>query len=188
MSNMILNNEILKILEEFTIDYHKKVYGRGISKKLKINQKTVANILNKLEREGVLKFSVEGKNKYYFLNEFNPNIKDIMKIIEIEKKIRFIEKHKKFRDLFNKLEKRTQGIIVIFGSYAKGSDNEKSDLDIFIIGKISNIEDLEELYNIKINIIKSDKKKFDKKEHIIGEIIKNHIVLKGIEEFIKLIW
>jgi DNA-binding MarR family transcriptional regulator len=49
MSTMILNNKELRILTEFTSDYNSKHYGRAIASKLKMNQKTVSNILNKLE-------------------------------------------------------------------------------------------------------------------------------------------
>ena len=91
-------------------------------------------------------------------------------------------------DLFSKLEERTEGILIIFGSYASFGANEKSDLDVLSIGKIKNVEDLEDIYNIKINIIKINENKFDKNEHIVKEIIKNHIILKGTENFIYLIW
>ena len=153
-----------------------------------MNQKTVSNILNKLEKEHILKFSIEGKNKYYHLNHLNLNIKEIIKLIEINKKIKFIDRYKKLKDLFNKLELRTDGILVIFGSYANFSANEKSDLDILIIGKHKEVKDLEQLYNLRINIVKIDKKKVNNKDILIKEIIKNHIVLRGIEEFIELIW
>ena len=185
---MLLKENVIRILAEFCTDYNKRIYGRYIASKLKLNQKTTANILNNLEKEGILKYSFEGKNKYYFLNKLNLQIKDIIKIIEIERKNQFIKHYKKFKDLFFTLEKRTNGIIIIFGSYANFSSNEKSDLDVFIIGKISEVEDLEELYKIKINIVKSSKEKIDKNGIFIKEIIKNHIVLKGVEEFIELIW
>lgn len=184
---MILNN-ILKILESFYGDYNKKTYGRDISKKLKMNQKTVSNILNKLEKENILKFTIEGKNKYYYLNKLNPHIKEIIKLIEINRKIKFIDNYKRYSDLFAKLETRTDGILVIFGSYANFSANEKSDLDVLFVGKYQELKDLEELYNIKINIVKIDKKKFNKDNILIKEIIKNHVILNGIEEFIGLIW
>ena len=188
MSSMIFNNRTLIVLEEFSSDYKKKIYGRNISRKLKMNQKTVSNILNNLEKQNILKFTQEGKNKYYFINKFNSNIKEIIKLIEINRKIRFIEKYKRIQDLFKKLEEKTEGILVIFGSYANFSSNEKSDIDLFVMGKIKEIRDLEQLYNIKANIIISEKNKFNAKEHIIQEIIKNHIILKGVEEFIELIW
>src|SRR3989338_3592137 len=74
VSNMLLNRNQLIVLSEFSQDYSKRVYGRDIAKKHKLNQKTVSNILLKLEKENILKFETQGKNKYYFLNRFNPNI------------------------------------------------------------------------------------------------------------------
>jgi len=188
MSNMIFNNKITKILELFREDYNRRIYGRDIANKLKMNQKTISNILNRLEKEDILKFSTEGKNKYYYLNKINPHIKDIIKLIEIDRKIKFIDNYKKFSSLFNKLEEKTEGILIVFGSYANSSANNKSDLDIVIIGKISDITELEDLYKIKINIVKIDKNKFNKEDILIKEIIRNHIILKKVEEFIELIW
>ncbi|MBS3074068.1 nucleotidyltransferase domain-containing protein [Candidatus Pacearchaeota archaeon] len=185
---MLLNNKKVLILEQFVLDYDTKKYGRDIAKRLKLNQKTVANMLNELEREDILKYSREGKNKYYFLNKLNPHIREIIKLVEVGRKIRFLEKNSKLKDLFNKLEERASGMVLIFGSYASGKSNDKSDLDVFVIGSIKDIKDLEDLYNIKINIVKSIKNKFDKNEIFINEIIKNHIILKGIEEYIGLAW
>ena len=178
----------LKILKEFSSDYNKRIYGRDISDKLGMNQKTVSNTLNELEKEYILKSNQEGKNKYYSLNKPYPYLKEIINILETQRKIDFLIKYKKLHDFFNKLESRIDGMLVVFGSYANFSSNEKSDLDIFLIGKIKDVDDLEELYNIKINVVKSSKVKFDKNEHIIREIIKNHIILSGRESFIDLIW
>jgi len=188
MSNMLLDNKPLDILECFAEDYNKRFYGRYLSKKLKMNQKTVSNILNKLETTGILKFSIEGKNKYYYLNKFNPNIKEIIKLIEIDRKIKFVEKHKKIKDLFNKLEERADGILVIFGSYANFSSDKNSDLDVFVLGNVKEVKDLERLYNIKINIVEVEKQAFNKNDVLVKEVIKNHVILKGSEEFINLIW
>jgi DNA-binding Lrp family transcriptional regulator len=185
---MLFNNKKALVLEQFVLERDIRKYGRDIAKRLKLNQKTVSNILNELEKENILKYSREGKNKYYFLNKLNSNIKDIIKLVEVDRKIRFLDKNYKLRDLFNKLEERASGMILIFGSYASGKSNDKSDLDIFLIGSIKDVKDLEELYNIKINIVKSTKDKFNKNEVFIKEIIKNHIILKGVEGYIELAW
>lgn len=185
---MLLDNKPLGILGCFADDYGKRVYGRDVAKKLKMNQKTVSNILNKLETEGILKFSVEGKNKYYYLNKFNPNIKEIIKLIEIDRKIKFVERHKRIKDLFNKLEERADGILVIFGSYANFSSGKNSDLDVFVLGTVKEVKDLEHLYNIKINIVEVEKQAFNKNDVLVKEVIKNHVILKGSEEFVNLIW
>ncbi|MCX6750384.1 MAG: nucleotidyltransferase domain-containing protein [Candidatus Pacearchaeota archaeon] len=185
---MLLNENTFKILAEFCSDYSKRIYGGQVAKKLKMNQKTVSNILNALEKQNIVKYFTEGKNKYYFLNKLSPQIADIIKILEIERKNNFIAKYPKFKELFIALEKRTKGVLIIFGSYANFTSNEKSDLDVFVMGNLKGKEDLEEKYNLIINIVKSSKENFNKEEIFIKEIIKNHIILKGVEEFIELIW
>ncbi len=185
---MLLNNKNLQILKEFSSDYGKKIYGRMIADKLKMNQKTISNILIGLEKENILKYSTEGKNKYYFINRFNPQIKDIVIMIEIARKNEFINKNEKLKDLFYSLEKITQGVLIIFGSYASFTNNKESDLDVFVIGKIEDIKELESLYKIKINLVKSTKEKINKEDIFIREIMKNHIIIKGVEEFVNLIW
>ena len=188
MSNMILNNKELKILSEFASDYNSRKYGRAISSKLKLNQKTTSNILKSLEKQHIIKFKQEGKNKYYFLNKLNQTTKEMIKLVEINKRILILEKYKNLSYLFSEIGKRTRGIAIIFGSYANFTKNENSDLDILVIGIISNISDLEKIYSIKINLVKSSKNKFKSKDLFLKEVINNHILIKGVEEFIELIW
>ncbi|MFH1802030.1 MAG: nucleotidyltransferase domain-containing protein [archaeon] len=185
---MLLNTKESKVLEEFADDFHKRIYGRALAKKTGMNQKTVANVLNKLEKNGIVRYKFEGKNKTYSLNKLNPHIKEIIKIIEIHRKLTFLNQNKKLLNLFDQLEQSVEGILVIFGSYASNTKTSKSDLDIFVLGKSPSVENLEKTFNIEINLIKSSKKKFNKKEQFIEEVIKNHIVLKGVDEFVNLIW
>lgn len=185
---MLLNDNALKILAEFSPDYSKRIYGGEVAKKLKMNQKTVSNILNALEAKNILKYTTEGKNKYYFLNKLNSQISDILKIVELGRKNLFLEKYAKLNGLFLELEKQTKGMLIIFGSYANLTSNANSDLDVFTFGTIKEFEDLEDKYNIKINIIRSTREKFNKSDIFIKEVLKNHIILKGIEEFIELTW
>ena len=185
---MLLNNKELKILTEFTSDYNSKLYGSAIACKLNMNQKTVSNILNKLEKRHIIKVKQEGRNKYYFLNKLNPSTKEMIKLVEVNKRIILFEKYKKISPLFSEIEKKAKGITIIFGSYANFTKNEKSDLDVFSVGSISEVSDLETLYNIKINIVKSTKDKFKSDDLFLKEIMNNHILLKGVEEFIELTW
>lgn len=187
MNKMLLNKNMKLILNELIRGKNGRIYGREIAKRYKLNQKTVANTLNRLEKEGILKYKTEGKNKYYFLNDFNPLIKEIVRIIEIEKKADFLKKHKSIVNLIRKIEQKSEGIVVLFGSYARGNEKKDSDLDLLLIGK-ADLEDLEKSYNKKLNVIKSTKEKFDGESPFIREVLKNHIVLKGVEEFVNLAW
>jgi len=188
VSKMLLNKTEKAIFEKFSKDYSCQIYGRDIAKKFGLNQKTVSNTLNNLEKKDILKFKTEGKNKYYFLNKNNPHIREFITIIELFKKVSFIDKQKHLKKLFEYLDNRTNGILVVFGSYAKEKEKEKSDLDLFVLGKIENIRDLEESFNVELNIVKSEKKKFNLKEPFIREIMENHIILKGAEDFVNLAW
>jgi DNA-binding Lrp family transcriptional regulator len=184
---MLLNKNMFSIIAEFSSDYSKRLYGRQLAKKLNMNQKTVSNILNMLEKEHIVKYSTEGKNKYYFLNKLNTQLPDYIKIVEIERKNQFIAKYSKLKDLFKDLERKTNGIIIIYGSYANFTNNSQSDLDVFVMGEIEEIEDLENKYNLKINVVKSTKANFNINEVFVKEIINNHIILKGVEEFVGLL-
>src|SRR3989339_397367 len=123
---MLLNNKELKILTEFTSDYNGKLYGSAIASKL-----------------NMIQFKQEGKNKYYFLNKLNPSTKEMIKLVEVNKRIILFEKYKKISPLFSEIEKKAKGITIIFGSYANFTKNEKSDLDVFSVGSISEVSDLE---------------------------------------------
>jgi len=188
MSKMLFNKSELKILEEFSKNKDNRIYGRAIAQKYDLNQKTISNILNNMEKQGILKFKREGKNKYYFLNKNNSEIKEIIQLVEINKKINFMEEHIKLKELFEKLEEKTSGILIVFGSYAKDIEKRDSDLDILVIGEIENIKELENSFKIDLNIVKIKQDKFNKNEPFIKEIMENHIILKGAEKFVNLIW
>lgn len=185
---MLLDNQKQKIMEEFTKSRSNKIYANAFAKENKLNQKTTANNLHYLEEKGILKFKQEGKNKYFFLNEKNPELKEILKIVEIQKKIEFINKNNILRDLFKKLQENSKGILIVFGSYVKGNPKKDSDLDIIILGETKGISSLEEDFGIEINLIESNKNKFNLKEPLIKEIMENHIILKGVEDFVELVW
>ena len=87
MSKMEFNKNQLKVLDGFSSDYEQKIHGRVLAKKLKMNQKTVANSLSSLEKQNILKSYVEGRNKYYYFNKKYSKIKKIIKLIELMKKL-----------------------------------------------------------------------------------------------------
>ena len=71
-------------------------------------------------------------------------------------------------------------MIILFGSYAKGISKPNSDIDIYLEtndNKIKNkIKEINSRLSIKIG-------KFDAKSLLIKEIIKNHIIIRGLENF-----
>src|SRR3989344_5038676 len=127
----MLHNKEFEILEKFLGDFNKEIYGREIIGKVSMSQKAIALALDRLEKEGILASRKSGNIKYFRLNLENSEIKDIIISSEIKRKIIFLKKNKKLANLL-RYDTRMVGI---FGSYAKGTQKEDSDIDMFIIGK-----------------------------------------------------
>ncbi len=181
---MILNYQI-KIFEGFLANFRRELTGSFIAKKNKLNQKTVANYLNYLEKEHILKSRREGRNKLYRLNENNKEIvKHFIIAIEHLRTIEFYNKNSLIKEVSEKILPYIKGITVIFGSYAKGNANSDSDLDILIIGKANEkaIDKISEMFNIEIN-----PKIYPKIKHdiLIKEVTKNHIIIKNTEQWVE---
>ena len=120
----------------------------------------------------------------------NKIAEDFFILTEQYKKICFLDMHEMIREIVSKLSDNIKGIALIFGSYAKGISNKDSDLDLFIIGKYdaSKIKEISKAYGIEINIKYYPSVIFKKelrKDILIKEVLSNHVVLLGSEEFIK---
>ncbi|MFC1722955.1 nucleotidyltransferase domain-containing protein, partial [Nanoarchaeota archaeon] len=157
----------------------------NLAKTLKLNQKTVSNHLHKLEKQHLLRSKLQGKNRLFYFNFAQRNLlKNFILEIEAKKSVQFINKHPKFESLIKDLNAQN---ILIFGSYANNTYNKKSDLDIYIVGSFNEKirDDLEMMYDLKINIIDHKKSIFRKglqaKHNLLAEIVHNHIILKGFE-------
>ncbi len=161
-------------------DYH----IRGIAKELKESHSTILRKLNNLKKENVIDSRTEGRNKIFFLKK---NIFSHNYVLQTEsyKLTKLLRKNPEMSVIFEEILKKTdENLIVLFGSYAKGLAKKESDIDIYIETKNRNvkkvIEDIHSKINVKIGT-------FDTKSPLIKEIIKNHIIVKGIELFYDLL-
>jgi len=174
-----------RIFEEFLGDYSALLTGSFIAKKKKLNQKTTANYLSKLETEHILKSKTQGKNKLYFLNLDNKEIvKNYILAVEHIITLEFYKKNLVIKEISEKINEHINGSAVIFGSYAKGMQKKDSDLDILIIGECNEkeIEKIGKTYNLEINL--KIYSKFEK-DILTKEAMKNHIFIKNSELIIQ---
>jgi len=188
---MLLDNKRLIVLEEFLQDFNKKLIGSSIAKNKKLNQKSVSNILNEFEKLNLLKSKTEGKNRCYFLNIKNETLLiPFLSLLEHLKTIEFYKRNSVIKEVASKILKSCEGIVILFGSYAKGIEKKESDLDILIIGKYNKnkIEEVSELYGLEIDVKNYSFEIFTeslkKTDFLINEVFKDHIILKGSEDFI----
>ena len=153
---------------------------RGIAKKLGESHSTILRKLNNLKTENVVDSKVEGRNKIFFLKN-NIISKNYIQKAELQKLSTLLRKHPELSVLFEEILKKTsEKLIILFGSYAKGLAKADSDIDIYIETTNRNtkkvIGDIHSKINVKIG-------SFDVKSPLIREIIKDHVIIKGIEVF-----
>ncbi|AJF63139.1 MAG: hypothetical protein QT11_C0001G1015 [archaeon GW2011_AR20] len=186
----MLHNKYFQILEKFTGNYNREIYGRQLINKTNLSQKNIALVLQDLENLSILKSKVMGKMKFYSLNLSYQSIKDILIMIELIKKTEFLSKYIKLASIF----KEDSRIVGIFGSYAKETQTKFSDLDVFIVGsKTKNdYEEKGKFFDVNVSIKYFKENEFlnllKKKNNLIKEIIEDHIVLFNTEKFVNLIW
>ena len=158
----------------------KENHVRGMAKKLNVSHSTILRRLNELVNIKVLDFRTEGKNKVFFIKK-NINSKIYVLKSELNKLIKLITKYPELSIIFEEILKKIDArLIVLFGSYAKETASKKSDIDIYIETNDRNIKNQVESINSNINVKIG---RFDKKSLLIREIIKDHVILKGMEYF-----
>jgi len=167
-------NELLLIL------LRENSHGREISKILKTPLTTIQRILLDLKKNNVLDYKLSGKNKIYFIKK-NLTSKKYIQNAENYKFIKIIKHYPNLEPIIEKiLEKCKDQLIILFGSYAKLKVKNNSDIDIYIETKDKKIKKEIELINSRLSIKIGT---FDKELLLIKEIIKNHVIIKGIEEY-----
>ena len=153
---------------------------RGIAKKLGESHSTILRKLNNLKKDNVIDSKTEGKNKIFFLKN-NILSKNYIQKAELHKLTKLLRKYPELSILLEEiLNKTSDTLIVLFGSYAKGLARADSDIDIYIKTKNRStketVEGIHSKINVKIGI-------FDVHSPLIKEIIKDHVIIRGFEEF-----
>lgn len=188
ISQKILNS--ITVLVPFTSDYSQRLHASKIARLLSLPQKTVSRKLNYLQKERLLGYQREGKNKYYFLDLKLASSFSLLQIVESYKEIIFLSKNTGLNLLLNELSLKHS--LILFGSYAKGRAKESSDVDLVILGrKNERVNSVIKKYPFEVNphFISLDlfKKRLKEKQPLAKEIAKNHILFGEKEKIIKLL-
>lgn len=111
----------------------------SLIKKVKASPNSVIDYINRLESFGIIKKTLNENKKLVVRNlELNLNSELcilILSILEIEKKLRLINKYPKLNIIFEQLSKAANNsFILVYGSYARFSADKDSDIDIIAVG------------------------------------------------------
>jgi len=189
MSNITQNR--VNILIPLTNNYKTKLTQSDISRITQIPQQSLSRYLNSYVKEGIIEYSIEGRNKLFYINLKNNLSINTFQLIENQKTLLFQQKIKDITIILSELLNYAEAII-LFGSYSKYEQTKTSDLDLILVGK-SNKEKIKELkrtFPIEINeqylSLEELKKSFKTKNHLAIEILNNHILFGDISKIVKL--
>ncbi len=161
----IFKNNIYKILELFIELPTKDFSVRGIARELKLSHATVLKYIEDLQKLHLIKKKEETLYPTYFANAQNQKYKFYKKDWMI---FTLMDS-----GLINHIQKETlASSIILFGSGAKATFTEKSDIDIFVEAKESklNLSKYEKQLKRKINLL------FEPNINALSKELRNNII------------
>jgi predicted nucleotidyltransferase len=177
-----------KILQYFFTNPKKEDYLREIARKFDEDPSNLSKELTRLEKERIFISDMRGKQKYYRLNTLHPLYNELKSIVF---------KTIGIKGELENIVSKDKGILsaIIYGSYAKNSEDSASDVDILMIidekefnenKLISKIHKLESLLSREFNYTYYSHNEFTtriagKDSFIINVINGPIILLKGQE-------
>src|SRR3989338_8987313 len=131
---MKTSNFQIKLLQLFDRNFNSEFTINQIAKKTNFDYAYVNREVNKLIKGGIISKKTVGNAHLCSLNLKNDETIAIIFDYETHKKSGFYEEHKVlktyFLDFFKEARRYDLHSFVIFGSYAKGTETKKSDLDV----------------------------------------------------------
>ncbi|MBI2106661.1 nucleotidyltransferase domain-containing protein [Candidatus Woesearchaeota archaeon] len=179
------NHKIINFLGK---NIGKEYTMHNLSNLLKVPYATFHRVIKKMG--SIIQIKEIGKSKVIRLNISNPIIKSRLTVASDEERKEFLENEIIIKKIANELN--TQDIVILFGSYAKGTKTQKSDIDLLIINKDGrkslSFSKYEVIYKKQINPLFITKREFKEmlksdEENVGKQALNNHIILNGPEEF-----
>lgn len=169
-----LTNEIVALLLK------EDLHTRAIAGRLGSNHATVLRRLRDLTGDNIVDFRAEGKNKVYTIKSSIEGRNAAM-IAEIYKQSLAVSRYPILRRIVRALQEMPEiSLALLYGSYAKGLATKESDIDLFVESLDTSLKrQLEQqLSSLSVKI-----GEFDPGDLLIREIIKDHVIIKGVEVY-----
>ena len=155
-------------------------HPRKLAKELGISHTTVLRKLQVFLDGNVVDFRTEGKNRVYFLKK-TLEARVYIFMVEYYALGNLIREAPHLRSVIRAIQERQDiPLAILFGSYAKGTANRKSDIDVYIDTDDKEVKKELERNHSKLSIKYGA---WDPDNLLIQEIVKNHVILKGAERY-----
>ena len=150
------------VLGYFMLHEGQELYVNEMARRLKLDQGNLYRKLKELEKEGILKSELRGKERYYSLNTSFALREEYKKIIL---------KTVGLEHLLKEALQRVEGLkeAYLFGSYAKDQMDAASDIDLLAIGSYDTLELQKEISEVQrsigreINVVSFGAVEYEKK-------------------------
>src|SRR3989338_6139684 len=158
----IIKTGIWKILNIFYSNRNKPVHFREIARLSGMNESTASSHLKNLVENGIMKHVSEGNlKKFYVSKSYLP---EIFPLFDHERMEKLPLLRKNAIKMYIKSLENKPVLLIVFGSTAKGSFKEDSDLDLFEVFSIKKDTKAEKLVEaqtgVRIQVFRLSEKDF----------------------------
>lgn len=174
----------LDILEVFTDYTLPPIHITTLAKRLNKSHVTLLPHINQLCTEHILESKMQGKNRLLTIQN-NTFTEYYLQMAEIHKTIRVLKDNPLLKHIAADIQE-INAPVIIFGSYAKQTETQNSDIDIAILQKknqrtIRLCKEISAKYNKQISV-----QCIPKLQHstLSREILKAHIILTHVGAFL----
>ncbi len=168
----------LRILTQFT-DYTQDCFTVSeIARAMGKSHVSLLPHLERLEQLQVLRSSTRGRNREFVIQK-TPACRYFLEMAENYKAIQ-LQQIPVIRKLCEEICPH-KGIVLVFGSYANATQTRRSDIDL-AVEIFDPFEGFTTFFGKSINIKKLDME--NKQDHLMQEILKNHVVINGCSDFV----
>ena len=179
-----------KILKHLIGNSGQKLSIRKLSQMAEMDYKSAYNAVGSLKSQGIINARKIGNTT---LCSFNYRLNSL--VFEAERdRMRDILKNKNLMVIRNHLiELNFPLVVLLFGSYAKKTNTQHSDIDLLVISENpSEIDQELSLIPLKIHLTQVTYKEFmmslkSREFNVVEEAIRHNIILVGIEEYYRLL-
>ena len=164
-----------KLFALFFLNAERQYFFAEVVRLTGTRQGAVQRELKTLAEAGILNTEKHGRQTFYSVNKANPIYSDLRNIV-----FKTFGVVGQVRDALEPLKRKIK-IAFIYGSFARGEETAGSDIDLFIIGRISLDEVVSTLakvenalgreINAKLLSEKEFKEKYSKKNHFVRSVL-----------------
>lgn len=157
-----------------------ELHVRALARYVNQPHANISRAMKRLLKENIVDFKIEGKNKLFRLKK-GVEALNYAYIAEHYKLIKLLEKYPPLSVIVEDILSKTgEKMAIIFGSYAKFIAKKESDIDVFIETTKRSVKKELEKINSRLSIKIG---KFDKNSLLIKEVMKNHVIVRGVEYY-----